>query len=197
MARKWTRQAGRSTCAAMGLLLLAGCHDRWHYWCVVDAGTLLPTEEQVDRLGRRAAMPAEPLDIDVNGSQTVLIAAMIHDDPAKADDERGYTFVAVIDGSAQPGKYEITPDNGRFIEHSTWKPPRRPYRGAEGTVRIHRVENGTVIASCNLRNSYVLGEPRHVFRGRRTFQIVRDNTDLLNLAGVRLLQSVNLGAEPQ
>jgi hypothetical protein len=177
--------------------MLAGCHDRWHYWSVIDASAPLPSEDQVDRLGQRAAMPAEPLDIDVNGDQTVLIAAMIHDDPNKTDDERGYTFVAVIDGPPKRGKYEITPENGRFIEHSKWKPPRRPYRGAEGTVRIYRVKGNTVIARCNLRNSYVLGEPRHVFRGQREFRMVRDNTRLLNLAGIRLLQSVDMGEKPQ
>lgn len=197
MGKHWTRQTGRYTCAALLLLTLTGCHDRWHYWAVVDANAFLPSGDQVDRLGRRAAMPAEPLDIDVDGKQTVLIAAMIHDDPNKTDDERGYTFVAVIDGSARPGRYEITPDNGRFITHSAWRLPRKPYRGAEGYVRIDRVEGNTVFARCNLRNSYVTREPRYVVRGRHEFQKVNDNSRLLNIAGIRLLRSIRLGEEPQ
>ena len=176
MAKHWTRQAGRTTFSAVLLLTLVGCHDRWHYWSVVDAEALLPSGDEVDLLGRRAGMPSEPLDIDVNGHQTVLIAAMIHDDPLQTDDERGYTFVAIIDGPAAPGQYEITPDNGRFITHSAWSPPRKPYRGAEGTIKIVRVEGNAVIARCNLRNSYVLGEPRRVLHGRHEFRIVSDNS---------------------
>jgi hypothetical protein len=172
--------------ASLGALVGCTSESHWHYWSIVDASAPLPSWSEADPMGRRAAMPAELLEVDLNGNQTVLIAAKISQDRKQPDDVSSYSFVAIIDGPAEPGKYEITPANGRFVENSSWEPARKPYKGAEGYVKIHSVTDDVIEAYCNLRNSYATAEPRYILRGKFEFETVQENFHLLNSVGIRV-----------
>jgi len=147
----------------------------------------LPAITGHERPTDRGGTPAELLEVAPGGSQTLLIAADLHDDPEVWDDERGRTFVVVLDGPPAKGTYAITPDNGRFIAHSVWWPPRRPYEGVEGEVDIRSVSDDGVRAKCVLRN--VLIEARadsHVLRGGYRFKpLAREDHVRLRQAGIR------------
>jgi hypothetical protein len=164
---------------------------------MADASAPLPSWDEADPMGKRAAMPAELLEVNLHGNQTVLVAARISEDRKRPDDFRSRSFVAIIDGPAQPGKYEITPANGRFIENSSWEPARRPYKGAEGYVKIRSVKDDMIEAYFNLRNSYATTEPRYVLRGEFEFERVQENFHLLRTAGIRVAGTPQPKEEPE
>lgn len=168
----------------------AGCGSRqWHHWALHDVGVALPDLRTDDRVTRRAGTASEPLEIMTGGGgQTVLIAYETYDNPQRTDEEWGRAYVVVLDGPPAEGRFEVTPENGRFIEHSAFRPARRPYVGLDGHVRILSVESdGDVVAHCVLR-SYLRDDrdPGHVFRGTVQFDTPREVSRFLNGPGIRL-----------
>lgn len=170
-----------------GLIVAGGCHDTSHYWVLTDVSVTLPAITGNERPTDRGGNPAELLDVVRGGSQTVLIAADLHDDPEVRDDERGRSFVVVLDGPPAEGACEITPDNARLIAHSVWWPPRKPYNGVEGQVKILSVSDDGVSAKCVLRNVLIRArDDSYTLRGRYRFRPPDENDDLrLRQAGIR------------
>ena len=169
-------------------LAAAGCHEKWHYWSLHDVRVSLPATGAVNDEPGEPDRMAELLHVQHRGEQTVFIAAWLHDDPDKLDDESGYTFVVVLDGPPKRGRHEITPENGRLIEHSPAKPPYRPYVGMNGRITILSELNGEIWADCSLKAETKNGVSRSA-KGWFVFKPVDRNTRALNFAGVRLIEA--------
>lgn len=150
-----------------------GCAERWHYGFVTDAAVNLPPYSHVVERRQRAGSEPEWLDVEPGGDQTVLVAVWSKTEPSKLNEIESRTYVIVLDGPPAEGRYEVTPANGRFIRGTNWFPPRQPYEGLEGSVRIRSVSAGGIKAYCGLRNVLARpADPLYPLRGDVRFERV-------------------------
>lgn len=189
----------RSTFAVVAVLATAmtvGCNSSWQYAAIPNAGVSLPPMVQRHYSLERAATPGEPLEIGA-GNQTVLVATRTHENPAKFEHRRTRSFVIVLDGPPAKGTYEVTPDNGRLVETGRFLPPRAPYEGIEGRIKIVSVSEDGVWADCAIRSILqgLDGEPVRVLRGLYRFEVGGDPMTLLR-AGLRIGGALPAGEEP-
>lgn len=129
-----------------------GCAEKWDYRVLQGVHTPMPNLMDKQWSQRREYTSAEMLPAYAGGSQTLLIARRskkaIVGDVAQLDEQVSQTFVLALEGPPQAGqKYRITPDNGRLIEGTTFRPSWRPYRGIEGEVTILGVSDSKIRAA--------------------------------------------------
>ena len=169
------------------LFASTGCHETWRYDVLSNVSVSLPEITGRERSRERAGSPSEYLEIFTGGEQTLLVVSHVKDDPNVFDDEWSRTFVIVLDGPLATGTFEVTPDNGRLIEASAWLPPRQPYAGLEGTIKIVQIKkNGDVWIDGAVRNVIAqTGDPVWTIRGWRTFKPYTGGM----LHGVRVVQT--------
>lgn len=187
-----SRRAASALLLAVGTFSAIGCNSTWQHWSFQEVDVALPEFSFRPPANERAGQPAEPLEIRPGGGQTVLAAAMEYRKPDAPEDAYGYTFVLVFDGVPKPGLYEITPDNGRVLVQTVWVPPRKPYYGAVGRVRIISVgKNGSIVADCALHNMVRrIQEPEYTLSGCHTFEPVRGPSRALEKAGILLTGTI-------
>jgi len=129
-----------------------GCHDTQHHWVLRDVSVSLPPVSGQERLLSQGGGASDWLEARRGGSQTILMACFVHDNPEVFDDESGMVFLIVLDGRPARRTISVTPANGRFVVGSAWIPARKPYVGLEGTIRILSVWlDGSVLADCDVR----------------------------------------------
>ncbi|HON69381.1 MAG TPA: hypothetical protein PLS23_23110, partial [Phycisphaerae bacterium] len=140
-------------------LAITGCgdsystlRDRWDYYSLREVRTELPSLMDRQWARRRNYTPDEMLAVQPGGSQTLLIARVtrppVYNDVAQLDEQVSHTFVIVLDEPVKAGQtYHITPDNGRLIEGTDFRPAWRPYRGLEGDVTILSVSKDAIVAA--------------------------------------------------
>lgn len=150
MCRKLTY--GSIVACLFAITTTTGCAEKWEYRALRNVQTTLPGLMDKQWSHRREYTAAEMLPVQAGGPQTLLIARRskkaIIGDVAQLDEKVNRTFVLVLDGPPQAGKtYKITPDNGRLIEGTTFRPSWRPYRGIEGDVTILSVSATKISAS--------------------------------------------------
>lgn len=151
---------------------LAGCHQHWSYAALKGAQVSLPDARDREWRMRRDRTRAELLDVQVGGTQTLLVANWWKDDPAVPDDEWTRAFVVVLD-DLKLGNHHVSPDNGRLIENSAWRKARKPYAGLEGRVTIIGVGERSITADCALYTvPFEQTEPEWKLRGMHAFEIV-------------------------
>ncbi len=168
----------------MTALLSAGCSQTRHDWAITDASVALPPMNLASHPLDRAGAPPEPLALGSGGGQLVLIHCLTSADAYYEYRRWGRSFVIVLDAAAK-GRIEITPDNGRFIEHADWAPARAPYQGLEGGVTIISTSSSAVVADCAVRNIIRrTGDPVYSLRGLCTFRVSGVDTAELERCGV-------------
>ena len=196
---------------AIGLALSAGCGHSAPEVARVDlseTGThvnaalpgvsvQMPPITGKERPARRAGSPSEPLVVGAGGNQTVLVHCETEQIiPGALHETWHRTHVIVLDGPLASGTYEVTPQNGRLIELSNYRPARQPYVGLEGKVEILRVAGGRVLANCSVRNVIkISGEPVYPLRGLYEFEITSGETLTPSNSGLEIAPGA--GAMPQ
>lgn len=135
---------------------VAGCQDPndwWEFKVVHGVQADMPPITGKERVGLNRSGPPEPLQVRSGGNQTMFVGSRVHDDPKAYNDEWYRTFVIVLEGPLKKGKFQITPENGRFIASTAWSPARQPFVGLDGTIHIYSIEkNGDVSAWVEVRN---------------------------------------------
>ncbi|MGQ9648845.1 MAG: hypothetical protein ACUVXJ_01900 [Phycisphaerae bacterium] len=173
--------------AVASLFVLCGCHQTRYNWVLRDVDVTLPEMTAAGRVTERAGTPAELLVVRPGGAKTMFITSLITDDPEKIDDEKAETFVCVLDGPPLIGrKTTVDVDQCRLILNEVFRPCRRPYQGAEGSVRIKSVRGGKVTAEIVFRN--VLRSARddsYIIRATKTFSPVAPDDIRLRQAGIQ------------
>ena len=138
------------------VVLAAGCQDPndwWEFRVVNGVQADMPPITGKERVGLNRSGPAEPLQVRSGGNQVMFVGSRVHDDPKEYNDEWYRTFVIVLEGPLKKGKFQITPENGRFIYSTAWSPARQPFVGLDGTIHIYSIEkNGDVSAWVEVRN---------------------------------------------
>ena len=128
--------------------MIAGCAEQWEYRNLRDVQATMPGLLDKQWAKRREYTPAEMLVVQAGGPQTLLIARRSKKatigDVAQLDEQVNRTFVMALDGPPQAGKtYRISPDNGRLIEGTSFRPAWRPYLRYRGRGHGHgRVQVG-------------------------------------------------------
>ncbi len=181
---------------AVAVPALAGCHQHWSYNALKGAQVSLPNTQDREWRMRRDRTRPELLDVQVGGTQMLLVANWWKDDPTVADDEWTRSFVVVLE-DLKIGNHHVSPDNGRLIEHSVWRKARKPYAGLEGRVTIMGVGERSIIADCAL---YTVpdeqSEPEWKLRGMHTFEIVGPGSPELVRACISADGGANAPGEP-
>jgi hypothetical protein len=173
---------------------VTGCSERWDYYSLRGVQTQMPPLMDRQWSQRREYSQAEMLAVRAGGDQTVLVArAMrhpVHNDVAQLDEQVSRTFVMTIDEPLQAGKtYRITPENGRLIEGTTFRPAWRPYQGLEGELTVLSVSSSSIRAAVRVSTlTLKTTDPTRSLRGAHTFKTARgDEPELyqaqINFAG--------------
>jgi hypothetical protein len=165
-------------------LAVTGCgdsystiRDRWDYYSLRDVRTDLPSLMDRQWSRRRNYTPDEMLAVQAGGSQTLLIARVtrppVYNDVAQLDERVSHTFVIVLDEPVKAGQtYHITPDNGRLIEGTNFRPAWRPYRGLEGDVTILSVSDDSISAAIRVSAlTLKVTDPERSMGGMHKFRI--------------------------
>lgn len=192
------RNKGVFAVAAACLFVFCGCHQTRYDWVLHDVDVTLPQMTAGGRVADRAGTPAELLVVRPGGSKTVLVTSLITDDPEKIDDEKAETFVCVLDGPPLIGqKTKIDVDRCRLILNEVFRPCRRPYQGAEGSVEIKSVREGKVRAKVVFRNviRYARADS-YIIRETRTFKPVAPDDVRLRQAGIQYESTPAPGSLP-
>jgi hypothetical protein len=133
------------------------------------------------------------LAVQAGGPQTLLIARRSKKatigDVAQLDEQVNRTFVMALDGPPQAGKtYHISPDNGRLIEGTSFRPAWRPYRGIEGEVTVLGVsKSGEVKAAVRVTTlSLRQSEEERRLSGLYSFKPVAPGEPFLSEAQIRM-----------
>jgi hypothetical protein len=187
---------------AAGTALLAGCAESSSDVSRVDltepgarvsaaipgVNVSLPPITGKERPARRAGAAGEPLAIGAGGNQTALIHCETEQIIPGALHEKWHrAHLIVLDGPLATGTYEVTPQNGRLIEFSNYRPARQPYVGLEGKIEVLRISGGTVLANCSVRNVIKMsGEPVYALRGLYRFQISTGETLSPGVCGLQV-----------
>ncbi|MBI4580957.1 MAG: hypothetical protein HY718_14715 [Planctomycetes bacterium] len=185
------RRIGRWSFAVLCLVAAAGCSQTWEYHALRDVQTELPnlTDRQWSR--RREYSDAEKLAVRAGGTQVLLIARSsrpaIEGDVAQLDEQVSHTFIIVLDGPVKAGRtYHVTPDNGRLIEGTTFRPAWRPYRGLEGDVTITAVSQRSIDAAVRLTGlTLKASDPARSLSGVHSFKIIGGGDPFLDQAQIR------------
>lgn len=174
-----------------GLTAALGCGEKWDYYALRDVQTNLPQLMDRQWSQRREYSEAEMLAIRAGGSQTVLIGRVtkppVYNDVAQLDEQVSRTFVIVLD-EVQVGKtYHITPENGRVIEGTSFRPALRPYRGVEGDVTIMGVSDSAITAAVRVTGLTLRQtDPDRSMSGAHTFKIATGGEPELRKAQINV-----------
>jgi hypothetical protein len=188
---------------SVGLLCMTGCAENWEYCSLRGVQTELPRLMDSQYSRRRDYTPAEMLTVQSGGGQTLLIArssraGVSSDVVAQLDEEVDRTFVVVLDGEPQAGKtYHVTPETGRVIEGTTFRPSWRPYRGLEGDVTIMSVSAEKIVAAVRLSALMLKpSDPERSLRGVHPFRTLGGNEPLLRQAQINFEGGVSPASAP-
>lgn len=188
-SRRSYRCAGRWI-GAICLVAMAGCSENWEYYSLRGVQTEFPPLLSSQYARRRDYTPDEMLPIRSGGGQTVLLArstrAGTRGDVAQLDEDVDRTFVLVLDGEPQAGKtYHITPDTGRVIEGTTFRPAWRPYRGLEGDVTVTSVDADKITAAVRVSTlTLKASDPERRLSGVHVFRALGGNEASLRQAQI-------------
>lgn len=186
------RYCGSVTVAAVLLFmtLASGCGDQWRFAAVRDVRADLPNLMDRQWQQRRDYTPDEMLDVYAGGGQTLLVASKTRPgtwgDVAQLDEDVRRTYVIVLDEVPQAGKtYRITPDNGRLIEGTNFRPSWRPYRGIEGELTVLAASDKAVTAAVRATTLWLKkSEAEHRLTGTHTFDIISGDEPWLRQAQI-------------
>jgi len=173
------------------LFLLAGCAEQWDYYSLHGVQTDLPPLMDKQWSRRRDYSEAEMLAVRPGGSQTLLIARFgkpgISGDVAQLDEDQNRTFIMVLDGPVKTGTYHITPDSGRLIESTPFRPAWRPYRGLEGDVTVLSVSPEKIVAAVRVSTVRLkASDPDRRLSGTNTFQTMGGEEPALREAQINV-----------
>ena len=172
-------------------LLAAGCSQTWEYHALRGVQAEFPALMDAQWSKRRDYTSAEMLSVQPGGAQTLLIARSsrpgVRADVAQMDEEVDRTYVIAADGEPQAGKtYHVTPDSGRVIEGTSFRPAWRPYRGLEGDVTIMSISANKIIAAVRVSGlSLKHSDPERRFSGVHTFQMLSGGEGFLRQAQIQ------------
>jgi hypothetical protein len=158
-----------------GVCGLIGCGETWDYHALRGVQTNLPRLMDSQWSRKRDYTEAEMLAVRSGGTQTILVGRVtkppVYNDVAQLDEAVSRTYVLVLD-EMQVGKtYHITPDNGRVIEGTSFRPAWRPYRGLEGDVTILSVSKDTISAAVRVSSlSLKTTDPERSMNGVHSFK---------------------------
>lgn len=199
LARCFTGRSLITVSLLVGLGVISGCGDKWDYYALRDVQTNLPQLMDRQWSQRREYSEAEMLAVRPGGSQTVLVGratrSPVYNDVAQLDEQVSRTFVIVLD-EVQAGKtYHVTPDNGRVIEGTSFRPALRPYRGIEGDVTVMSVSGSAVTAAVRLTGlTLKQTDPERSMSGVHAFKIATGGEPELRKAQINV--AGGLGAAP-
>jgi hypothetical protein len=181
-----------AACLAGGLLAATGCSEKWDYRALRDVQADFPRLSDPQWSRKREFSDAELLGIRPGGPQVLLVARASKPptigDVAQLDEQVSRSYVIAIDGPIQVGRtYHITPDNGRLIEGTTFRPAWRPYRGLEGDVTIlsasaSKVDAAVRVSALTLRNT----DPERSLSGAHEFKVIQGHDPFLRQSMIRL-----------
>lgn len=177
--------------AVLVTLGTVGCQGkaRTHEWALMEADVAFPEITGRERPVRRAGEPAEVLEIRRGGGQTVLVACRVAEDVPSDRPywHRNLAYVIAIPSPLSTGSYDVTPENGRFLENAAWIPARRPYVGLEGRIRVLSFNSRGAVVDCSVRNVITrTGDPVYPLRGIHTFEFATVDEGVLNGCAIRL-----------